>query len=328
MRRTAFTLVELLIVVAIVAVLIAMLLPAVQASREAARQTHCRNNLKQIGLALLLHHEHAGHFPFGGWGHEWTGVPGRGSGPQQPGGWIYSVLPYLGHRPLYDLGRANSADEYSLRLATPLSLLHCPSRRPCSAWPVSPQFQYMFTPKPLGSVRVVGRSDYAINAGATLAFSFNGPPDLATGEAPGFSWPSMTGTGNPRFMFSGISHLRAGIPLRRIEDGASNTYLCGEKYLDPMHYENGESLGDNESLYSGYCSDNHRFTEIDLTPMPDGAIPPDPRTHFRFGSAHPQGAHMAYGDGSVRAVSYEISPQLHFSAGHTADSGDFSAVSP
>ena len=162
----------------------------------------------------------------------------------------------------------------------------------------------MFNPKPLGSVREVGRSDYAINAGATLAFSFNGPSDVATGDAPGYSWPNMVGFGNPRFSFSGISHLRIGTSLRRVEDGASNTYLCGEKYLNPTQYENGESLGDNESLYSGYCSDNHRFTEMDLTPTADGAVPPDPRTHFRFGSAHAQGANMAYCDGSVRVVSF------------------------
>ena len=56
-RRKGFTLIELLVVIAIIAVLIALLLPAVQAAREAARRTQCRNNLKQIGLALHNYHE-------------------------------------------------------------------------------------------------------------------------------------------------------------------------------------------------------------------------------------------------------------------------------
>jgi len=323
-----FSLVELLVVIAIIGVLVALILPAVQSSREAARRIHCKNNLRQVGLALLSHSGAKGHFPFGGWGHGWVGVPGRGSGRHQPGGWIYNTLPYLEQQALHDYGLSVNATEahgaYTRRLETSLPLFTCPSRRQVGLWPiVSP---HVFTPKPSGLPKLVARADYAINAGASHILSFDGPDSLTEGDDASF-WHDATYVGD----FTGISHLRIGISLKAIEDGLSNTYLIGEKYLFVDDYETGRSPGDNESLYSGYCTDLHRFTgniyadqtKRDLPPMQDNVswIGKPLPGFLRFGSAHASGFNMTYCDGSVHWIDFDVDATTHMRGGHRHDGG-------
>ncbi|MCA9241325.1 MAG: DUF1559 domain-containing protein [Planctomycetales bacterium] len=99
MRRSGFTLVELLVVIAVISVLIALLLPAVQSAREAARRTQCKNNLKQMGLALLGHHDAYGYFPVN------QTASGAGSGGECAAGfysWHARVLPFLEQSAVYD----------------------------------------------------------------------------------------------------------------------------------------------------------------------------------------------------------------------------------
>lgn len=323
-----FTLVELLVVLAIVGLLVALLLPAIQAAREAARRGTCQSNLRQIGVALLNHVESQGCFPAGGWGHTWVGVPGRGSGTGQPGGWAYSLLPYLEQDDLHELGGGTSGSaadqQYARRVSTPLSVFMCPSRRPCRARPIADKYPYVRAPKPFGAVSVVARGDYAINGGSSHVLSFAGPTDLVEGDTDVY-WRNHTDVSE----FSGICHLRISASLPSIFDGMSKTYLVGEKALDPLHYEDGLSLGDNESLYAGYCTDLHRFAGMLnreppwLPPMGDYDASPtsDLPRFIRFGSAHVAGFHMVYCDGSVHFIGYEVDGEVHFRAGDRRDEG-------
>src|SRR5437899_8560020 len=98
-RRRGFTLIELLVVIAIIAVLVALLLPAVQQAREAARRSQCRNNLKQIGLALHNYHEAYNCLPQAA---NWKDYRSGVTPAQRNFTWIASILPYLDQSAVFD----------------------------------------------------------------------------------------------------------------------------------------------------------------------------------------------------------------------------------
>jgi prepilin-type N-terminal cleavage/methylation domain-containing protein/prepilin-type processing-associated H-X9-DG protein len=302
--RAAFTLIELLVVIAIIAVLIQLLLPAVQAIREAANRTQCANNLKQLSLGCLNHHTQIGRLPTGGWGWFWDGDPDRGTDRRQPGGWGFNVLPFIEQDNLYRLGSGLPAAQkraaIAQRISTPLKMFNCPSRRSSLPYPNSWNSTYWdSTP-----VTQLGRMDYAANVGNQPADEFfAGPPSLAVGDDPAFAWRS---TDN----LTGVIFQRSEIRLIEIPHGTSNTYLIGEKYLNPDHYTNGQDPADNENLYTGFDNDNSRDTY-----SPPQRDRPGYTDTFSFGSAHPTGLNMAYCDGSVHFIPFGVDPQVHRQAG-------------
>lgn len=303
-RRGAATLMEILVVISIIGMLLALLLPAVQASREAARRTTCQNHLKQLGLAMLNHESAKGCFPSGGWGFAWVGDPDRGTTLHQPGGWIYSVLPYVERTDLARLGAGEAAPQKKAAatqlVQIPLLILHCPSKGSLSLAPWDPTLQ----PANFNPVAAFAQSDYAANGGDTVAKVTAGPPSLAAGDNPSFAWPDTS-------KCDGVVYLRSQVSPALVRDGLSQTYLIGEKHTlagvpDP---------GDDQSAYSGYDYDTVRWTPPSAPPLPDGGqVGID-----RFGASHPLGAQFVFCDGSVRSISFEIDPEIHRRLGNRQD---------
>jgi prepilin-type N-terminal cleavage/methylation domain-containing protein/prepilin-type processing-associated H-X9-DG protein len=328
-QDSGFTLVELLVVITIIAILIALLLPAVQVAREAARRVQCTNNLKQLALGCLGHESFTGRYPTGGWGWAWTGDADRGADWRQPGGWLYNILPHIEQQPLHDLGLGsgpwNSTDRrtaHTQRLGAALGVFYCPSRRPAILYPrTDADFA-----NALPGRDPAGHCDYAANGGDSYT-----DPDSPVAAA----WASIYGAGGPknpsevenppgqmtanaRTTFANVARLANGIvycgSMTRtadIPDGTSNTYLIGEKYLDPDAYAMGTDLADNGPALQGDNEDISRWSGWrPATPWPP--TQDTPGLFIRsFGSAHASGFNMAMCDGSVQSMSYLIDLDVH-----------------
>ena len=309
-RTPGFTLIELLVVIAIIAILIALLLPAVQQAREAARRTQCKNNLKQIGLALHNYHDIHSIFPYGlyyddsfGWGVFILPMLDQGSVYDniQPGN--ATLHPYVdpeadddiapgvgGHQVFCDTGPA--------ALKTQLTVFRCPS----VMWSVN-------APGREGC----GVTDYVGNRGA-------GDMSDLVGD---------TGRDNTHGMFGQIIDGSLNVKnegvvaIRDVLDGTSNTIMVGEtKYHDDDTGNPSIGGGDDTNsrpIWAGVPTgaDGRRWrrhlrmvtSRVPINQVPDQhpAAPPfNPRADWGFGSFHTGGAQFVLGDGSVRFISENV----------------------
>lgn len=338
-KPRGFTLVELLVVIAIIGILVALLLPAVQAAREAARRTQCKNQVKQLGLAFHMHHDTHKHLPTGGWSFWWLGYPEYGYGKDQPGGWLYNILPYIEEQAIHDFGDGltGAAREAATlkRVQSPFEGMTCPSRRRANVFINSTSTVYAYCENP---VELCSKTDYAANAGDMWIAEPTGGALLGLNvldynTAVKFNWKPTWRAWNPSNPTTpitvndgtGVVYTRSETKFAKISDGTSKVYMVGEKYLAKDHYEDGLAYGDNEPGFAGGNDDSLRVTTDRISFGRQVPLKPDEPgqkqgiDNARFGSAHTGGFNMAYCDGSVQFVSFDVDPTIHRLRGNRSD---------
>jgi prepilin-type processing-associated H-X9-DG protein len=338
--RTGFAFVELLIVIAVIGVLVALLLPAIVQAREAARKAQCRNNLKQIGIALHHFHDVRGSFPPG-----WSGIQFNGDGsilrPADLGclwAWGAYLLPQLDQATLHErlqvLGVSDPpapGDERDVSL----EVLLCPSDAggPESGWGLY-RAEWTDSGMSLDLLKGYAKSNYAaVNGRGTSKFQAEIP------------------FGAPPASERGIFGEDTRTQHRDILDGASNTFAVGEREMTREHKrqrprgaawirnvgelvaevnidgpiagapfggdfrvaaeDDGESSG--AAPFVGiYCNAN---SVVGTT----GEHAPLNRSAHGFGSLHAGGAFFLFADGSVRFISQNIESTTYGLLGSMAD---------
>lgn len=204
--RSAFTLVEMLVVIAIIGVLIALLLPAVQAAREAARRTQCRNRMKQIGLAMHSYHDAHLVFPPG-----YISVAPN----EEDWGWAVFLLPYMEREPLYDEMQPNER-----RL---IEMLRDPGTAPLPPPRILVQ-------TPIADFRCPSdRTEELLPATMRRFDGIGAGPDFepATSNYVGVCglWDRADGQKN-----NGVLYGNSKVSIRDIADGTSRTLAVGERH--------------------------------------------------------------------------------------------------
>jgi prepilin-type N-terminal cleavage/methylation domain-containing protein len=304
--RRGFTLIELLVVIAIIAVLIALLLPAVQQAREAARRTQCKNNLKQIGLAMHNYHDQYNLLPPG----YIAKIPGvQASNERGLWSWGAFILPNIDQAPLYNQLRVGNMlldQQLTLNLAalqTPLPAFRCAS----DIGPGLNNFddnvgapgaanKYNAHVTSDGTNRIpIATSNYVMVAGTSDSTT---PPVDPTIYGPCI----------------GVGFQNSKINFRDIPDGTSNVLMVGER---AWRYSNltvgaANALGFSAQTCDPSASYNVKSGGLAALGIGYDGINATINTyHDRrgFSSVHVGGAHFLMADGAVRFISQNIDYQ-------------------
>ena len=238
-RRSGFTLIELLVVIAIIAVLIALLLPAVQQAREAARRTQCKNNLKQLGLALHNYHDVANTFPPGWINRNTNGVAGTATFPGNSWGWNAYLLPYMDQGNIYNqinfsIGFYGGYDSTGANVSGNGAPVPGPEQTRLSA---------LICPSSDGNKLVYQKySGFATSLGA---------PSHYAGVNGGAFFDPATPTGTISAQ-GGTFGANSKVGLRDMTDGSSNCLIVGERGWFEMNNSQFGSI----SLWAGTHSYN------------------------------------------------------------------------
>jgi len=312
-QQVGFTLVELLVVIAIIGILIALLLPAVQAAREAARRSHCSNNLKQIGVALHNYHSAHNCFPPGGVDYGWAAYAVPPNYPPEPADKLVKnlnglvlLLPFLEQQPLYDkydfgqcASLAGSPGHTQSNIVS--------SERPYAGDPVtsgnaaviSQKVPVFICPSDPYEILLPDGSAYGIKNGSGYrAVKTNYDFSASASDFSYFNdWSVLSPT--TKRMFGENSNTT----IAHVVDGTSNTVAV----VETLHWVasgNGPGWGMGGWVMTGIDLSGgiNRFEiPADYTWVnPKTTIPGRLYTWARAGSLHPGGCQVCLADGSTR----------------------------
>ena len=316
LRRRAFTLIELLVVIAVIAVLIALLLPAVQQAREAARRTQCKNNLKQIGLALANYHDTNLYFPSGAtgvwnWGHNWT----------------LAVLPYADQAPLYNQWNfiygngnegwvGNGSSNNQLAGQARLPWINCPSSSLNNTFSIA---GYTMQATPM-YMAITGSQNSPngvwTNQNSATICTTNGQTFSSAGMMPSGFWKNIRdctdGSSNTAMIgeMSGYTYNPSGTIGQDCRTGTAWGWPMGAsgfaQYTPPV-YQSTPGAGVTTVVYSPNAKVNGAASGVSCNiSQGDGSLN-NPLTSFHTG-----GVHLVFGDGTVRFISNNTDINVYY----------------